>query len=320
MFYLGIDIGGTKTAFGLVDETGTIQRQARLSSADVFYSSSDAVTSISNSLLAFLYEWNVPPKEVIGAAVGIPGIIDRETQTITSCPNLTVLDDLPLGIESSDMVGFPVFLENDVNLIAVGEHVYGRGRGIKDIACIFVGTGIGCGLILNGKLYAGADGSAGEFGHTVVVPNGIPCTCGNQGCLEMYCSGKAITLLAEENLFQGKPSGIHKIDISALFMEEARQGNESIKEVLIKSFYYLGIGVANLVNLLNPRLIILGGGIINGWPEGLEVVRDVVGEMGRKNSLPRLVFDYPSLGEQAALLGAAAYVRDMLNHTSKISM
>jgi glucokinase len=319
MFYLGIDIGGTKTAFGLVDESGTMQRQARLSSADVFYSSSDAVTSMANSLLTFLNEWNVPPEEVIGAVVGIPGIIDRETQTITSCPNLTVLDDLPLAIEASNMIGFPVFLENDVNLIAVGEHVYGRGRGISDMACIFVGTGIGCGLILNGKLYIGADGSAGEFGHTVVVPNGIPCTCGAQGCLEMYCSGKAISLLAEENHFQEKPTRIQKIDISALFMEEARQGNESIKEVLNKSFYYLGIGMANLVNLLNPRLIILGGGIINGWPEGLDVVRAVVGEIGRKNALPRLVFEYPSLGEQAALLGAAAYVRDMLNHPSRIS-
>ena len=198
----------------------------------------------------------------MGVGVGVPGQVDRENGTVLSCPNLHVLDGAALGPEASAELGVPVYIDNNTNLISLGEHTAGVGKGVEDMAVVFVGSGVGCGLILNGELYEGADGVAAEFGHTKVVPNGLLCTCGGHGCLEMYCSGKALTLVAEQ-IF--KPRDLYALGTrfagAQLLIEQARAGHAQAREALTEAFIYLGVGLTSLVNLLNPRMIVLGGGI-----------------------------------------------------------
>jgi glucokinase len=310
--YIGIDIGGTKTILGLVDETGQIRHQAKLPTSQALHNHSGVVTSLVHTIHRYCMEWDLRLEQMAGTAIGIPGIIQRETQTIDSCPNLLELDGMALGPQLTAALGAPVWVENDVNLITLGEHEWGRGRGIQDMACIFVGTGIGCGLIVNGELYTGADGSAGEFGHISIEPEGKTCTCGGVGCLEMYCSGKALATAAVEILGAGEPHQHTNYNEAIRLNEAARNGHPAALAAIQKAFYHLGVGIANLVNIMNPRLIVLGGGIVTGWPEGLDIVRNEAKRRVRITAQKRLELDFPVLGERAGLLGAAVYVERML--------
>jgi glucokinase len=239
--------------------------------------------------------------------IGIPGVIDRQSGTIASCPNLPELDGIALGPGLSEWLGVSVRIENDVNVIALGEATAGRGRGIANLACVFVGSGIGCGLILGGELYVGADGTAGEFGHTTAEVNGRQCTCGSKGCLEMYCSGKALSAwaagagLESADLTDG-PDEFHGAEGT---VRAARRGDRSAQLVLEDAFTYLGIGIANLVNIVNPRLVILGGGLITGWPSAIEQVGQIVKARSRLVARDRVEIDAPALGDEAFAIGAA---------------
>ncbi len=249
-----------------------------------------------------------------GIGIGVPAVLDSNTQEIVSCPNLPGLDRLPLGTLLSPKINLPVLVENDVNLIALGEHSFGRGKGIDNLACIYVGSGLGCGLILRGQLYTGADGAAAEFGHTIFDPEGKICGCGAQGCIEMYCSGRSLTLAAGEILGEIETGGENsdadfgRWSLAKKVIEAAHAGNSKAKDVLNKSFYHLGLSITNLVNILNPRLIILGGGIVSGWPDGLQIVRDTVKARARTVARDRLIIDFSLLGDKAGLYGATRLV------------
>jgi glucokinase len=210
-----------------------------------------------------------------------------------------------------------VIVENDVNLICLGEHKAGRGKGIDDVVCVYVGSGIGAGLILNGRLYAGVDGVAGELGHTVIEPEGRICTCGRRGCLEMYCSGKALALRAESilsrNIYEDSVlAGNRTVQWTdaELVITAGKAGHPAALEELRKAFHYLGLGIANLVSILNPELVILGGGIIENWLEGIDIVRATVRTHAHSVSRDRVTIDRPSLGEKAGFVGASVLVQD----------
>lgn len=192
---IAVDVGATKIAVTLTDDPGG-PTAFRRSTRTVLRSASSPEAAIGGLIQDVCRERGVATAHVGSVVVGIPGVIDRQSGTIASCPNLPELDGIALGPGLSEWLGMSVHIENDVNVIALGEATTGRGRGIADLACVFVGSGIGCGLILGGELYVGADGTAGEFGHTTVEVNGRQCTCGSQGCLEMYCSGKALSAWA----------------------------------------------------------------------------------------------------------------------------
>ena len=309
-----MDIGATKVALALVDAEGTILAHAKVASADIFRSCSTAVASLAEIVAATSQRWGVGLSGVEGIGIGIPGAVDGSSGLVAYCPNLSVLVGLPLGQALQEQVGIPVFVENDVNLICLGESRAGRGKGVNHVACVFVGTGIGCGLVLDGRLYSGPDGTAGEIGHTVIEPNGRPCNCGGRGCLEMYCSGKALALRAAA-ILGGEPSPdmsqVRWTD-AELLINAAKAGHAAARAELEQAFYYLGLGVANLVNVINPRLVILGGGIGTAWPDGIEIVRRVVCTRALPLARDRVVIERPGLGDRAGLVGAAFLVRDRL--------
>ena len=306
MYTIAIDIGGTKTAIACFDRAHKIVYQDKFASAETLASGPTPSASLATAIRTFCVERQIDLSQIYGIGIGFPGVMDRVTQTIVSCPNLQILDNQHLGIDLTANLSLPVFVENDVNLIALGEAKAGQGQGVTDLACVFVGSGIGSGLILNGELYMGADGAAGELGHVPVEPDGLLCTCGGVGCLEMYCSGKALSLQAARILGQDM-SGTWA-DAQRL-IEAARIGNITALAAIHRAFYYLGIGITTFVNILNVRLVILGGGIIDAWPEGIDIVRRFVQERARKEVRSRLRIEHASLGETAGLIGGSILVR-----------
>lgn len=320
IYILGIDIGGTKTVLSAIDSEGYPHQKRRLSSIDIFQSGKPPALSLAGCIRQYCADFEIQMGHLQGIVVGFPGIMDYTAQVIASCPNLTELDRLPLGQLLMDQVQVPVLVENDVNLIAVGEQYRGAGKGVQDLACVMVGSGIGCGLIINGKLYRGADGVAGEFGHIIIQHDGRLCTCGSRGCLEMYCSGKALSYQSQI-IFGSKDNTDQAIAEPADWrmaeevIKAARAGHPQAKEAIQTAFRFLGLGLANLANILNPRLILLGGGILTGWPEGLDIVRNTVQENARVVVKDHIRIEPTILAEQASFAGAFILTQQSLNHS-----
>lgn len=255
-----------------------------------------------------LQQHNLEPEQIIGLSIGVPGTVQADRSTVFSCPNLPQLDGVALGAETAQAFGRPVYVCNNVNLIALGEYTAGIGRGVPNMAAVLIGAGVGCGLIIEGSLFRGPNGAAGELGHMIVVPHGRPCSCGAHGCLEMYCSGKALTQTAE--ILYG-PRELYAMGAryagATLLMERALAGDTRAHLALTEAFTFLGIGLTNLVNLINPELIVLVG-LVHYWPEGLEVARKVVFSEALPAARANLRIELSKLQNLAGVLGGAAFV------------
>ncbi len=305
-----IDIGATRTMFALIEaEAPQVVAWERPITDTLFAGDLPPVQALAAALRHFLEAQGASLKDVVGVGIGVPGVADRRQGLVVSCPNLSILDGLSLGPLLAQELGIPVYVDNNTNLICLGEHTAGIGQGIHNLAVIFVGSGVGCGLIINDELYEGSDGAAGEFGHMIVVPNGLQCSCGAHGCLEMYCSGKALARVASQ-IFM--PRDLYAMDTrfggAQLLIEHARIGDRSCLRALDEAFTYLGIGLTSLVNLLNPRMVILGGGIIMAWPQGVERAREVVMTEALPAVRRNLRLEVSQLQNFAGVLGGAALV------------
>ena len=307
-YRFAVDIGASRTMLALVKlSTPEVVAHERPATDVLFTGWRVPGLALAGAIQRFLSDREIGLDEIVGVGLGVPGILDRGHGLVLSCPNLRVLDGTALGADASAELGVPVCIENNTNLIALGEHTAGLGQGISDMAAVFVGSGVGCGLILSGQLYTGADGHAAELGHTIVVPHGLLCSCGSHGCLEMYCSGKALTLVAETTFKPGELFAAGTRFAGAeLLIERARAGHQKAIAALSEAFTYLGLGIINLVNLLNPRLIVLGGGIVAAWPAGVELASKVVLEEARIEARRNLRIEVSQLGNFAGVLGGAA--------------
>ncbi|MHB1295894.1 MAG: ROK family protein [Anaerolineae bacterium] len=310
VYRFGVDIGATRTMLALIDVNEPEVIASERPTTDVLFTGRrPAGLSLAGAVDRFLREHSVDRSELVGIGVGIPGTVDKQRQRVLTCPNLHVLDNSPMAEMAGDELGLPVFLCNNTNLIALGEHTAGIGRGVRDMAAVFVGSGLGCGLILDGALYEGADGIASEFGHTIVIPEGLACTCGSYGCLEMYCSGKALTLASNDILTPGEMFHLGtRFAGAGLLIDRANAGHERATKLMVEAFTYLGYALTSLVNNLNPRMIVLGGGVVFSWPRGLEVVRDVVMRFALPDARRNLRFEMSALRNFAGVLGGAAMV------------
>jgi len=310
VYRFAVDIGATRTMLALVEAfRPEIVAYDRPLTEVLFTGQRPPSQALADAISEFLRRRRVEATELLGVGVGIPGVVDRTTGTVISCPNLPVLNGAALGAETSEELGAPVCPANNTNLIALGEHTAGLGQGVNDMAVVFVGSGVGCGLILNGQLYEGANGAAAELGHTIVAPNGLACSCGSHGCLEMYCSGKALTMVAEQMF---KPGDLYALGArfagAQLLIEQARAGHAKALEALTTAFTYLAASLTSLVNLLNPRLVVLGGGICFAWPEGVDIVRQTVMREALPSARRDLRIEMSQLGNYAGVLGGAALV------------
>lgn len=269
------------------------------------------VSAIKNSLAKTGLEVN----ELSGIAIAAAGILDAKNGVVTSSPSLTGWHNISLGDMIVAELGVDVHLINDASAAALGEHNFGAGRGTDNLVYLTVSTGIGGGIIIDGKLYIGADGCAGEIGHMVIETDGPQCNCGNFGCLEILASGTAIANEAKRRINQGETSritefsrgGINGITAEAVALA-AKQGDPLACRVVNSAAYYLGVGLTNVVNIFNPEVIIIGGGVSKMGDMLLRPARKVVKQ--RSFRLPgrtaRIIRS--KLGDKAGIIGAAIYL------------
>jgi glucokinase len=254
-------------------------------------------------------------RKISAVSVAVPGTVDFEEGVVIKAPNVPCLDGFRLSAALRSELQLPAIVENDANAAAVGEMWQGAGRRYSHLVCVTLGTGVGGGIILDGKLWRGVDGSAGEIGHIGVDPfAGVPCTCGSRGCLEVYASATAIVRMTRETQPRYPTSILHKVDTltSQKIYEAGLQGDELALEVLRRMGVYLGIGLASLVNLLNPEIIVIGGGVSDGW----ELFEKHMNQQVRERAFPlpaqRVKITRAECGDDAGLLGAArlAFTRE----------
>ncbi len=302
-YAVGIDIGGTKISLALGTEKGRILTRDEIPT-QTEKKTGACIRELSAKLKSLLRRSKIPKKNILGIGVGCPGAVNTLKGIVPRSPNLPGWTALPLRKLLSKAAGLPVFLANDANAAAIGESVFGAGRNTENFIYITVSTGVGGGIILNGRLYEGTGFVAGEIGHISVVPDGRKCNCGQRGCLEAYASGTAIARFVRERMtrkntriwkFLTKDSKISARQVGLAAREDDRLSIESYKQ----AGYYLGIGIANLLNILNPEKVVIGGGVLrsahkifwktmlksaekHAWPEAFRTVRIVRSELSGK--------------------------------------
>jgi glucokinase len=297
-----IDLGGTHLRVALIDATGRILQQLKQETPK-----GDSANCIIAALVRAAAAWEAFQPRVIAASIMVPGPVDRDRAVVLQAPNLPSLINFPLKTELERQLGWPVFLENDANAAAVGEMWLGAARGCRDVVSVTLGTGVGGGVILDGKLWRGSHGSAGEIGHTTVDPfSGLKCKCGNTGCLELYASATAIVRMTKENLSLFPESELKADGLTAERVYEAGRNGDELARVVFKRFgMYLGIGLANLINFIDPEIVVIAGGAVNGWDLfAAEMYREVE-ERAFRAPAQQVRIARAECGDNAGLLGAA---------------
>jgi len=307
-----VDLGGTHLRVALVDDTGRILEQTKQKTPK-----GDSAESVVAALVDAAQQWESHKQAVIAASIMVPGAVDSDNAVVLQSPNLPSLVNYALKSELEKRLGWPVFLENDANAAAVGEMWLGAARGCRDVVSVTLGTGVGGGVILDGKLWRGSHGSAGEIGHTAVDPfSGLKCKCGNTGCLEMFASATAIVRMTQENLSLYPQSRLTNDGLTAeKVYEAARSGDELALAIFKRVGTYLGIGLANLINLLDPQVIVIAGGVVNGWDLFAEEMYRQVEERAFRTIAQQVKIARAECGDNAGLLGAArlAIMENLVN-------
>lgn len=315
---IGIDLGGTNIRAGLVDSEGGI-----LSRIETSTSVQDGKDMVIERLIEVVKALKSDARnktlEVSAIGLGAPGIISIEKGTIAISPNLPDWVDVPLRDVIEVKTGIPVILENDANAWAFGEKWVGEGKGLQDFIMITLGTGVGGGIINKGEILHGADGMAGEIGHMTVNPEGPRCGCGNHGCLEVYASAKGITDRTIDVIESGSKTklreitegNIYKIN-SEMVYQAAKEGDSLARDIIRAMGRYLGIGIANLINIFNPEAIIIGGGVRDAWDLFIEPLRREVRARAFRIPAERARIIKSTL-KDGGLLGAAGIALRTMN-------
>jgi glucokinase len=299
---LGVDIGGTDIKLGIVDEKGNI-----LESGILETKASDGPEQAVERTAAWLGEHSVGGEGISAAGIDCAGLIDGERGYLYYSPNLPGWEKTSLGELFSRALGMPVTVDNDVNCAAWGEYVLGAGRGTKYFVCITLGTGIGGGVIADGRLYRGWQGMAGEVGHQVIDAAGPECVCGSKGCLEILANASSIVSRAREAIAAGASSSLEDSGaMTAKDVADAAAGGDSVAlEALAGTGRVLGTGLANIVHLFNPEVIAVGGGVGGAGELILGPARESMRSLLMDGILAEVRVVPAELGNNAALVGAA---------------
>lgn len=280
-YAIGVDLGGTNLRISAVDDQGTLLEKVTLGTQ--VSKGRDFVVGEMVDAIRDLLARLKPSGELAGIGIGVPGIIDMDTGLLRGSPNLPGWDNYPVHADIERRLGTPVILENDANAAALGEKWLGAARDFDSMVMLTLGTGVGGGIVLNGKIWHGMNGMAGELGHTTVEPNGHPCGCGNIGCLEQYASATAIVRMAREEIANGAPEltraaeANNKEFSSKLVYQLAIQGDVHAKKIFNRVGTALGLTLSNCINAFNLPIYVIGGGVASAWeayaPSMMEEIR-----------------------------------------------
>ncbi len=310
---IAVDLGGTKILAALVSRDGRIvARERRLTGAEG--GPRVVIDRLCGAIDALLEREKIDISQLQGISVSAAGGIDDKKGVVTKSPNLPGWHDIPLRDMVKERYNLTTFLINDASAAALGEHRFGVARDARNFVLLTIGTGIGGGIVIDGKLYHGAVGSAGELGHMTIDVNGPVCKCGNIGCLEVLASGTAMAEEARRRIKQGEPSILADLvggNIDTISGKEvgdaAEKGDALALDVIRHAATYLGIGMVNLVNIFNPEMIVVGGGVSSLGELLLAPARRLVQERAFPVSARAVKIVLAKLGNEAGILGAAAY-------------
>ncbi|MBI4187471.1 MAG: ROK family protein [Chloroflexi bacterium] len=313
---IAVDIGGTNIRVAIVSAAGqVVARESRPTLADE--GPQAVIERILSAIAGLLDRGGLEPAQLDGISIAAAGAVDARRGVITASPNLPGWHDVPLQSVIREKFRADTFLTNDANAAALGEHRFGAGRGTSNLVYITVSTGIGGGIIIGGKLYSGSWGSAGEVGHMTIDADGPRCGCGNDGCLEALASGTAVAREAIARIRQGQASCLADMvkgevaNITAREVEQAARGGDSLaSEVILRAATYLGIGVANLINIFDPEMIVIGGGMSRMGDMLFGPVRRTVSKRAYTAAAGAVRIIPSELGDDAGVIGAAVFAAE----------
>ena len=314
-YYIGIDLGGTNIKAGVVNENYEIIAKATTKTL-LPRPAEEICADMAKVSLEAVEQAGLTLDDIESVGIGTPGTANSETGIIEYSNNLGFLN-LPVVEIMQKHINKPVYVENDANAAAYGEYVAGAAKGANDAVCITLGTGVGGGIIINGKIYSGFNFAGAEIGHTVIDPNGPECTCGRKGCFEVFSSATGLVRMTREAMLEDKASVMWQMNeedgkVSARTAFNAmRAGDRAGKAVVDKYIKYLACGITNTINIFQPDILCIGGGVCNeGDPLLLPLKELVAKEVYTKNSAKNTEIVIAKLGNDAGIIGAAFLGQD----------
>ena len=319
-YVVGVDMGGTKILAAVINAKGEIVQQAKRATKPK-KGPEEVIERITRCIREAIDSAELKPSQIRAIGIGSPGPLDPETGVIIFAPNLG-WSNVPLKAKLEANLSIPTFVDNDVNVGTLGEYAFGAGQGVKNLVGIFVGTGIGGGIILDGKLFHGVNKTAGEVGHMIVEVKGPRCGCGNFGCLEAVASRTAITRdLQKTILKKGKKSKLTELNggnldliRSKAIARAVKHGDKPTIKVVQRAAKYLGISVASIVHFLNPEMVVLGGGVVEAMGDSLlDPIRHAAAEYALPTTMDGVQIIAATLGDNAGVIGASVLARERLS-------
>lgn len=303
---IAADLGGTNLRMAATDMAGKIHHRLKIQTPRTGRRE-EIISVITDSAEKCRTAVKEMGEEIYGFGLALPGTINPTSGIISNAPNVPCLEGVDFSNVLSRALNLPVILENDANAAAIGENWLGASKDFKNSICITLGTGVGGGIIIDGKILRGVDGTAAELGHICVEPSGALCGCGSRGCVEQYSSAQALIRLAQE-LKDNYPNSVllKKNNLSALEIYQAgKDGDELALEVFRLQGVYLGIALADLINILNPEVIVIGGGAAAGWDLFMPHTEEQIKLHAYKQPAERVKLVSAACGDDAGILGAA---------------
>ena len=311
---IGVDLGGTNLRTAIVNSDGVIldKRKEATQAVDGWMK---VVARLIDNIKRQLEIGAQMGSKVFAVGVGAPGVILVDKGVVVKSPNFPDWNNLPLKAELEKALSLPVFIENDANAAALGEKWRGAGQNIGSMIHLTLGTGVGGGIILDNKIWHGADGMAGEIGHMTLIPDGRQCGCGNTGCLEMYASARGIVQSFREELEKQKlhtAEALKEVTSEKVY-QAAREGDAVARRVMKDMGRMLGIGIASLINIFNPERVVIGGGVKDAWPLFIGATHEEIMKRAFQVPAERTEIVPSSLGDDAGMVGAAAVALEHQN-------
>ncbi|MEA4929061.1 MAG: ROK family glucokinase [Candidatus Limiplasma sp.] len=315
MVYLGIDVGGTGIKVGVVDENGCILERGETPTL-VGRPYQEIVRDMGACALDTLARGGFAVTDVSSVGVGVPGVADQSTGTVVFCTNLD-WHDIPLRLELQKYIQKPIYIDNDATVAGYAESICGVSVGCHSSVFMTLGTGVGGGIVIGGRPWSGFHGVGSEIGHIPMDIDGEPCTCGNDGCLERYCSATAVIRMGRQAVAQHPDSDLYKAcggDLSAItakmVFDCAKEGDDVAMKVFRRYVKYLCLGIDTIVAFLDPEMIILGGGVSKAGNFLLDAVRTQLPRYLLFKTLPYARVEIARLGADAGMIGAAMLGRE----------
>lgn len=311
MYYIGVDLGGTNIAAGIVDEKGNLLRKASIPTG-AEREADEVIKDMAGLCRKLIDEQGITVDDVEYAGVATPGTADHDNGIVVYANNLRFLN-YPLADKLKEFLGVKkVLIENDANAAAKGEAACGAAKGYANSVMITLGTGLGGGIIIDNKIYSGFNYAGAELGHMVIEVDGLPCSCGRKGCWEAYSSATGLINMTKVKLAETKDTVMHEMvahdgKVSGRTAFDAmRKGDKAAKEVVDKYIYYLAMGIVNIINIFQPEVLVIGGGICNEKHYLTDPLMDIVDkEQYSRNSTKKTEIRIATLGNDAGIIGAA---------------